>query len=100
MIRDYDPITQEQEASETVIFGHWFDWFMNQHGIPLDMELQLENGEVRTIKDFKDMHAKHFPLQESTLTYLPGVAVATDRTMLLEYVRRVMNGFYKMGFLE
>ena len=41
-----------------------------------------------------------FPLQESALTYLPGVAVATDRDTFIEYIRDVANDFVKIGFMR
>lgn len=99
MIRDYDHITPEQEAAETVVFGQWFDWFMEQHDISQDTELKLDNGEIRTIRQYKAMLMSRFPLQESTLTYLPGVAAATDRAGFLEFLRRVANNFHRCGFL-
>ena len=100
MIRDYDHITPEQEAGETVVFGQWFDWFFEKYNISQDTELLLDDGEIRTIRQYKEMLMNRFPLQESALTYLPGVAAATDRAGFLEYLRRVMGGFSKIGFLK
>ncbi len=99
MIRDYDNITPEQEAGETVVFGEWFDWFFDKQGIDQSTEIELEIGK-RSISQYKDMLMDHFPLQESTLSYLPGVAEATDREGFLEFIKRVMNGFAKMGYLQ
>ena len=99
MIRDYDHITPEQEAGETVVFGQWFDWFFEKYDISQDTELLLDDGEIRTIRQYKEMLMNRFPLQESALTYLPGVAAATDRAGFLEYLRCVTNNFYRSGIL-
>ncbi len=99
MIRDYDNITPEQEAAETVVFGQWFDWFCDKYGIDQTTEFELEIGK-RPISSYKDMCMKNFPLQESALCYLSGVAAATDKEGFLEYMKRAMNGLAKMGFLK
>lgn len=99
MIRDYDNITPEQEAAETIIFGQWWDWFFEEQGISQDTELKLDCG-IRTIRQYKDMFMREFPLQESALTYLPGVAIATDRETFIEYIRGVANDFVKIGFMR
>jgi len=99
MIRDYDNITPEQEAAETIIFGQWWDWFFEEQGISQDTELELDIG-IRTIRQYKEMLMENFPLQESALTYLPGVAMATDREMFIEYIRCVANDFVKIGFMR
>lgn len=99
MIRDYDNITPEQEAAETIVFGQWWDWFFEKQGISQDTELKLDIG-TRTIAQFKDMFINEFPLQESSLTYLPGVAVATDKETFLEFLRRSANNFAKGGFIR
>ena len=99
MIRDYDNITPEQEAAETVVFGQWWAWFFEEQGISQDTELKLDCG-IRTIRQYKEMLKENFPLQESALTYLPGVAVATDKETFLEFLRRSANNFAKCGFLK
>ena len=99
MIRDYNHITPEQEAAETVVFGQWFDWFFEKYDISQDTELLLDDGEIRTIRQYKEMLMNRFPLQESALTYLPGVAAATDRAGFLEYLRCVANNFDRSGIL-
>ncbi len=99
MIRDYDHITPEQEAAETLVFEQWFDWFFEKYDISQDTELLLDDGEIRTIRQYKEMLMNRFPLQESALTYLPGVAAATDRAGFLEYIRCVANNFYRSGYL-
>ena len=99
MIRDYDNITPEQEAAETVVFGQWWDWFFEEQGIPQDTELELDIG-TRTIAQYKDMVMEHFEFQESTLTYLPGVAVSADKETFLEFLRKSANNFAKCGFLK
>lgn len=99
MIRDYDNITLEQEAAETIVFGQWWDWFFEEQGISQDTDLELDIG-TRTIAQFKDMMMNNFPFQEASLTYLPGVAVATDKGTLVEYIRSVANNFAKCGFLK
>lgn len=99
MIRDYDNITPEQEAAETVVFGQWWDWFFEEQGIPQDTELELDIGK-RSIAQYKDMVMENFPLQESTLTYLPGVAASADKKTFLEFLRKSANSFAKCGFLK
>ncbi len=99
MIRDYDNITPEQEAAETVVFGQWFDWFFVQQGIPQDTAFVLDNEQVRTLSDYKAMLIHRFPLQESALTYLPGVAVAKGKSGLLQFVQGIMTDFYRIGYL-
>ena len=99
MIRDYDNITPEQEAAETVVFGQWWDWFFEQQGISQDMAFELECG-TRTIRDFKEMFMNDFPLQESALTYLPGVAIASNQVKFLRFLRGSMESFAKIGFLK
>lgn len=99
MIRDYDNITPEQEAAETIIFGQWWDWFFEEQGIPQDTELELDIG-IRTIRQYKDMVMDHFEFQESTLTYLPGVAASADKETFLEFLRKSANNFAKCGFLK
>lgn len=99
MIRDYDNITSEQEAAETIIFGQWWDWFFEEQGIPQDTELELDIG-IRTIRQYKDMVMDHFEFQESTLTYLPGVAASADKETFLEFLRKSANNFAKCGFLK
>ena len=99
MIRDYDSITPEQEAAETVVFGQWWDWFFEKQGISQDTTFDLEIGK-RSIRDFKEMFMNDFPLQESTLTYLPGVAKASDKDTFLKYLEGTMDSFAKAGFLR
>ena len=99
MIRDYDRITPEQERAETVIFGEWWDWFFEKYDISQDTAFELEIGS-RTLAQFKAMYMADFPLQESALTYLPGVALSTDRNDLLAFLRGVMNDFALIGFLK
>ena len=99
MIRDYENISPEQEAAETVVFGQWWDWFFEQQGISQDTAFDVECG-TRTIRDLKVMFMNDFPLQEAPLTYLPGVAVATDRETFLEFLKGSMDSFAKMGFLK
>lgn len=99
MIRDYDSITPEQEAAETVVFGQWWDWFFEQQGISQDTAFEFECG-TRTIRDFKEMFMNDFPLQESTLTYLPGVACSSDRERFLLFLRGSMESFAELGILK
>ena len=99
MLRDYDNIMPEQEAAETVVFGQWWDRFFEQQGISQDTAFDLECG-MRTIRDFKEMFMNDFPLQESTLTYLPGVAYSSDRETFLNFLESSMNTFAKMGFFR
>ncbi len=99
MIRDYDNITPKQEAAETIVFEQWFDWFFDQQDIPQNTEFVLGNEQVRTLSDYKAMLIRRFPLQESTLTYLPGVAVAKGKSGLLQFIQGVMTDFYRIGYL-
>ena len=98
MLRDYENISPEQEKAETVVFDQWFDWFFEQQGIPQDTEFDLDCGK-KSVKDLKDMFVNSFELQEAALTYLPGVAVASDRETFLKFLQGSMNSFVKMGFL-
>ncbi len=99
MIRDYESITPEQEAAETVVFGQWWDWFFEQQGISQDTSFELDCGK-RSIKDLKNMCMNSFEFQEGTLTYLSGVSTATDRETFLKFLQRAMNIFVKIGFLK
>ena len=98
MIRDYDNITPVQEVAETIVFGQWFDWFFEMQGIPQDMEFELPKG-TKSIKQYKEMLMEQFPLQESALTYLPGVAQSGGREKVLEFVQGVMEDFTELGYL-
>lgn len=100
MIRDYDNITPEQEAAETIVFGQWWDWFFEQQDVPQNTTFVLEEGKIRILTDLKDMYMREFPLQESALTYLPGVALSTDREGLLRFVRGLMDDFSRVGYLQ
>lgn len=99
MIRDYDNITPEQEAAETATFGQWFDWFFAEQDISQDTAFTLADGEIRTLADYRAMYMQHFPLQESALVYLPGVAEAGGKGTLLKYVQGTMSDFHIIGYL-
>ncbi len=99
MIRDYYSITPEQEVAETIVFGQWFDWFFEMQGIPQDTWFELPIG-TRSIKQYKEMLMERFPLQESALTYLPGVAKSGGREKVLEFVHGVMEDFSELGYLK